>query len=283
MKISIKNILLFISVFILGSASCMLKAQSLSEQLEAAQDLFQREKYFDAITEFKRLLFFDKENLYAFEANYLIGMSYKNGAKFSEAIRYFSLAEMNSSNFNDRFNSRIEIVRANILRRTPQQALELLDQLEKEMKNSSKKNEINYWRGWAYIFSDEWESAANEFSKISSDHELKIFCEKVEDEKYSPTAARIMSHLIPGSGQFYTGNVLNGLISLGWNILFGYLTINSFMEERIFDGIITANLLWLRFYNGNVQNAVKFAEEENLKITNEALLFLQTEYSGEKP
>jgi hypothetical protein len=89
--------------------------------------------------------------------------------------------------------------------------------------------------------------------------------------------------ILPGFGQFYTGEYLGGLLSIAWNVFAGYLTINAFNQERIFDGIVTANLLWFRFYRGNFQNAEKFAQEKNLLIMNETLNFLQNEFIGLKP
>jgi hypothetical protein len=65
--------------------------------------------------------------------------------------------------------------------------------------------------------------------------------------------------------------------------LWGYTTITAFQANRIFDGIMVADLLWLRFYNGNNQNAEKFAIEKNLEISNNALIYLQNVYQGEKP
>jgi hypothetical protein len=88
---------------------------------------------------------------------------------------------------------------------------------------------------------------------------------------------------VPGAGQIYTGNYLSGILSLGWNILWGYTTITAFQANRIFDGIMVGDLLWLRFYNGNNQNAEKFAIEKNLEISNNALIYLQNVYTGEKP
>jgi hypothetical protein len=76
---------------------------------------------------------------------------------------------------------------------------------------------------------------------------------------------------------------LSGTLSLGWNILFGYLTINAIVEDRIFDALIIGNFLWLRFYSGNIQNAEKFAVQKNLQISNKALEYLENQYKGEKP
>ena len=255
----------------------------LQKQYELAHNFFNQEKYFDAITEFRRLLFFDKDSIYTFDANELIGQSYKMGGKFSEAITHFTLAELNAHNEENEFRIKTEMARVNILRRTTSRGLQILDEIRKNNLDSSKRDEINYWRGWAYIFADEWDKAAESFSQISPDHELKLLSEKIEDEKYSVTLAKIMSHILPGAGQFYTGNYLSGLISLGWNFLWGFITVNSFTEERIFDGFAVGSLLWLRFYRGNTENAEKFAKEKNLKIVNKALYYLQHDYNGLKP
>ncbi|MGB8321055.1 MAG: hypothetical protein WCE54_23205, partial [Ignavibacteriaceae bacterium] len=189
-----------------------------------AKELYNNEDYFDAITELKRLLFFDKENQYAYTANELIGRCYKMGAKFSDAIRFFFLAGIHSSGNEEMFDTKIEIIKINILRRTVTRALTLLDSLETDKRFTSKKSEITYWRGWAYIFNDKWDRAAEEFSKIKSGLELKRISEKVESERYSVLKAKILSFIIPGAGQFYTGNYLSGILSLGWNFFWGYIT-----------------------------------------------------------
>jgi hypothetical protein len=253
------------------------------KQFYYAQELFTSEKYFDAITELKRLLFFDKSGRYKYSANDMIGSSYKQGAKLSDAIHYFTLAEINARNEEELYDSRIDVIRVNILRRSTNRALKLLDSLQADERFNSKINDINYWRGWTYIFADDWKSAANSFAEIDSTHELKQLADKIDDELYSVSFAKTISYIIPGAGQIYTGEYISGLLSLGWNVLWGYLTIKAFIDERIFDGIVIANFLWLRFYRGNLQNAEKFAIEKNLMISNRGLEYLQYEYSGRKP
>jgi tetratricopeptide (TPR) repeat protein len=253
------------------------------KQYDFAKQLFADEEYYDAVTELKRLLYFDESEAYNYQANILIGRSYKQGGKFADAVKHFSLAEINAAESDELYYSRIENIRVNILRRTTKQALDLINSLEDDERFSAKKNELNYWRGWAYIFADEWENAAFSFGKIDRQHELKLLAQKVEDEKYSVNFAKFISMIIPGAGQFYTEEYVSGLLSLGWNVLWGYLTIKSFVDDRIFDGIMVGSLLWFRFYNGNTYNAEKFAEEKNHIISNRALLFLQYGYEGEKP
>lgn len=274
-----KQRILFIIIF-----SANIFAQDyLRQQLNEAEMLFNAGEYYDAITEYKRLQFFDSRNIYAFETNYKIALCYKAGAKFDDAIEYFSLAENNTDKRDEIYEMKTQIIRTNILRRTTDRALQLLDDLEINPRFFRKKKDILYWRGWANMFADRWAEAAKTFEMISPDHQLKLLADNVENKKYSVTTAKILSFILPGSGQIYTGNFLSGLISFGWNALFGYITVDALNSNRIFDGFAVGSLLWLRFYRGNVQNAESFAVEKNLEIANETLRYIQNSYTGLKP
>lgn len=272
----------YVGVIILINYSFLFSQETLKEQFDYSVSLFRQEKYFDAVTELKRLNFFDKEKEYAYESNLLIGKSYKEGGKFPDALKYLTLAEINAANDSDFFEAKIFAVRVNILRRTTEHARRLLDQLQNDDRFQDRADEITYWRGWTYIFGDEWDKAAQQFAEIQN-NALEQLCQDVSSDKYNVTTAKVLSFLIPGAGQFYTGHYFNGLLSLGWNVLWGYLTVKAFVDERIFDGLVIGNFLWLRFYVGNLQNAEKFAKEENLKIANNALTWLQYHYNGKKP
>lgn len=256
---------------------------SIDDQIEYANKLFVSNQYFDAITEYKRLLFFitdsDSQSYYYSQ----IARCYKAGSHFEDAIKYFSLAEVSSSNDSISFEYKIEIIRCNILRKSTARALQLCDALEKKMCYASKKDEINYWRGWAHMFSDDWENAAKAFSEKEVQLELKKLCKRVVDDKVSITFAKVISYILPGAGQIYSGKIFSGLMSLAWNLSAGYFTINAFMANRAFDGLVISNLVWLRFYRGNLENAENFAVEKNLVIANNALEYLQNEYKGLKP
>jgi tetratricopeptide (TPR) repeat protein len=255
----------------------------LAEQLNKAKTLYSQEEYYNTITELKRLIFFDSDGKYSYTVNELIGECYKKGAKFSEALNYFTRAEISARTPEEVYTCRINMIKINILRRTTNRALSLLDALEADKRFSDKQKEIYYWRGWTYIFADEWDKASDQFAKISTDNELKKFCDSTDNQKYSVLESRLLSYFIPGAGQIYTGNYLSGILSLGWNILWGYTTITAFQADRIFDGIMVADFLWLRFYNGNNQNAENFAIEKNLEITDRSLIYLQNVYRGDKP
>ena len=273
------TIIFFLSAFLLTA-----KAQDhLSIQFDYANNLFNSRQYYDAITEYKRLQFFDSTKTFNYEINYKIGECYKAGGKYDDAIKYFSLAEFSSRNEDEYCDSKTQIIRTNILRRTTDRALQLCDELEKDQRFNGKSEQINYWRGWVLIFADNWKAAANSFAKINSNHELKILAERTDKAKVSVTFAKVISYILPGAGAIYSGKFLSGLMSLGWNLLSGYWTVNSFMEDRVFDGVVVAELVWLRFYRGAIQNAEEFALEKNLEVSNKSLRYLQNEYKGIKP
>jgi tetratricopeptide (TPR) repeat protein len=273
------TIVFFLTAFLFSAEA----QDHLSIQLDYANNLFNNKQYFDAITEYKRFQFFDSTKTFDYEANNKIGECYKAGAKYDDAIKYFSFAEQNARSDDEYFDSKTQIIRTNILRRTTARALQLCNELEKDQRISGKSDEINYWRGWAFIFEDDWENAAKSFTKINSKHELKILAEQTDKAKVSVTFAKVISYILPGSGAIYSGKILSGLMSLGWNLLAGYWTVNSFIEDRVFDGIVVGELVWLRFYRGAIQNAETFAIEKNIEVANKSLRYLQNEYKGIKP
>lgn len=273
---------LLLTICLTGSRTYAQEKDFLSAQFDFAKKLYADEQYYDAITEFKRLLFFDGQGSYGFNANYLIGSSYKGGAKLSDAIKYFSLAQRYATDDSALFNAKVEVIRCNILRRTNEQAEALLEKLENDSRFNNRSKEISYWRGWNYIFEDKWEKAASEFAKIDVNHPLGKLALQVEKEKYSVSFAKVISYILPGFGQFYTGNYLSGIMSLGWTGLFGYLAADAFSAERVFDGFIMSGLFF-RFYRGNTQNAENFAIQKNIEISNKALNYLQNKFEGLKP
>lgn len=273
---------ILISLLLISAISNYAQSQ-LSIQLDYADKLFSSNQFYDAITEYKRLLFFDSSKTHHYKAYFQIGKCYKAGAKLDDAVKYFALSELNSKSDEERLKSKFEIVRCNILRRTFSRAHQLLDELQAMNLNSEMRDSINYWRGWTFMFEDDWKSASASFSRLNPYHELKILCDRVEKEKVSVTFATVISYILPGAGQIYTGNYLSGFLSLGWNVLSAYLTIHAFNANRVFDGFAILTLLWQRFYRGNIQNAKQFAIDKNIEIANGALIYLQNQFKGNKP
>ncbi|MCF8266516.1 MAG: hypothetical protein K9I69_00445 [Ignavibacteriales bacterium] len=249
----------------------------------SADSLFRNAKYYDAVTEYKRLLFFDpdKKNHVKYLVN--IGDSYSFGKFYHKSLAYYNKAldlQIETSIETD-ISYRIYAVLLKIGDFTA--AENLIADLEKKTVYGPAMDSLYYWRGWGNIYQYKWFEAAKEFNKISPGHELSRYCRGVNESLLSVELVKIMSFIIPGSGQIYSGNYFSGIASFGWTALWGYNMIDAFAENRIFDGLVIGDLLFLRFYRGNIQNAGRFAEEKNLNISENALLYLLSNYEGIKP
>lgn len=265
-----------------------ISAQNSLEFLKAKADsLYKSHNYFDAITEYKRLCFFaemsNRLQEYSYYCNLMIGKSYKGGARFDDAVKYFFRAALNANDANSEFGAKIEMVKVNILRGTLPRASEIIHEMEEDTRFLNKKDSLLYWKAWIHIFDENWESAYQILKENQLSYEMQRICRNVIEEKYSVTFAKTISYIVPGSGLIYTGNYLQGLLSLGYNILFGYFTADAFAAERIFDGMANGSLLWLRFYRGSIQAAEKSARKRNKEIFNRALVYFQLNYDGAKP
>jgi hypothetical protein len=248
------------------------------KQVKLADSLFNSGNYFDAVTEYKRLAFFDARKEYLYIANYRIAECYKAGARFSDAVKYYRIASQRAASKDDRFAAYAGAARAYMLDRKPQQALDVLLGMKNEFPE--KQAEIDYWKGWAYMFLSDWENASREFK--NSDAFLSAYADSVAGAVYSPETAKVLS-MLPGAGQIYTGNYLDAAISLGWNALWGYTSITAFLDDRVLDGLLVSGLLWFRFYRGGIENAGSNAVEKNEIINIEALNHLQKTFTGAKP
>lgn len=267
-----KNIFtLLVFILIQGSLYCQ---ENLEGQYLLARDHYENESFFDAITEFKRLIFFDDSAVYKAESEYYIGICYKKGGFYSEAIEHLASAKLINKDDELAYKIRIEIIKNNILRRTIKNAFQEITALDTVVNDFEKKRELKTLTGFAHAFSENWSAAAKCFRE-SGYYEIAGLLTKTSGEMYSEIKAQIFSAVVPGAGQIYTGNYINGIISLGLNLLTGYLTINAFAEDRIFDGVMTGNFLWFRFYSGGIGNAAKFAREKNKEISDKTMLILQ--------
>jgi len=252
----------------------------VGRQKQLADSLFASENFYQAITEYKRLQFFDLQKSFESFTNSQIAKAYKKGEFYQKSEEYFRKAIENSVSDEERNNLKIEIVKIFIIKSEKEKALSLLDSLE---KSYFEKNQLDYWRGWTFLFHYDTENSLKYFNQSEIAKSIVDSLEILRKKEYSPTIAKISSAILPGFGQFYTGNITSGLISLGWNVLLGGISVNAFFSERIIEGILVTDLLWLRFYRGNIHNAEQFALEKNVKLADNLLKNLKNNYKGALP
>ncbi len=275
----------FIVVFLFFNISFFAQVQNesaLQKQLTYADSLFRAENYFDAITEYKRYIFFSTGKYDKYFVNFRIGEAYKTGGYFHNAIKYFSKALLETKEKEEFYKAKIKIIRCRILMRDFNLLYKEIENLLKDENFIGWKDEILYWKGWSLMFQMKWEEAKNIFEKLKN-RELEVLCSNAQKQIYSAKTAKFMSYIIPGSGQIYAKEYFSGLMSFGWNVLTGYITVSAIVAQRVLDAFLIGDILWLRFYRGNLQNIEKIIKTKNIEISNKFFYYLQNEFSGLKP
>lgn len=254
----------------------------LVNQFNYAQSLYGNEKYFDCITELKRLMLFDTSKVFSYRAQMLAGDCYKKGARFNDAAKYFNLAVQSAGSPQEEYFAMIAGIRNDILRNQPGMALYNLGRLAKDTAFSDLKKEIVYWRGWAFMRKGEWKNANKQFSMYGEDSVLINITKEAYEREYSPVKAKMLSIFLPGTGQMYSGSYISGLLSFALVVTGAVFTVKALISERLFDALIIGTLAQ-RFYMGSINNSVDYAEKENDMLYNEVFTFLESKFSGIKP
>jgi TM2 domain-containing membrane protein YozV len=118
-----------------------------------------------------------------------------------------------------------------------------------------------------------WKDAQQKFQRYSSNYHLGLdsntYAEIIRYKPRNPGKARLMSMIIPGSGQMYAGYFLKGLTSTVINTGLVLFTIYSFSNGFYMSGAFTGVALFYLFYNGGATYAYDLAEVKNKDVFDE--------------
>ena len=87
----------------------------------------------------------------------------------------------------------------------------------------------------------------------------------IKKPRKSGSVAKILSTILPGSGQIYANNWTDGFNALILNGLFGYTSFSVAKSGNYRDASFLTLFLWMRYYLGNRNNAKKIAYQVNRK------------------
>ena len=221
---------------------------SLNLQAEFADKLFNEGRYSEATTEYERLNFFTPTPYF----KYQIGMCYwKMGNLESAAIIFKDLDSLYQL--------------ANVYVALGEYSLARFA-IEDADKNLA---------AWIYMIESRWDEAEQGFEK----EELKKVAREAKRLQYkSEKVASILSICLPGMGELYSKNWLNGSMTLMLTALAGVYAVKSFRGQDYVSGILITNFFLFRFYHGGIENAKKSAVEYNKSIREQYLKKVMKEY-----
>jgi len=248
------------------------KSYSQDEQLKLADNYFSAGQYYNAITEYKRFLFFNPHNRLVTEINYKIGLSYKFDRKWDEAIATFK-ALTNSNDDSLSYKARLQIGIVYLASGQQNMAEYELLRISTFCKYNTIKLNSYFFLGLCYLYKSDWLDAKEYLDKFYSincnlnieriDSLLKLSCNY---HYRSPKTAKWLSTFVPGSGQLYAGDVKNSINALLINSLTVYLAVNSILGRQLWDFLLIDITIFERFYTGNRVKSEDYVNDKNVKI-----------------
>ncbi len=87
--------------------------------------------------------------------------------------------------------------------------------------------------------------------------------------KKNPKTARVLSMILPGAGQFYAGDIKNGLNSLLLNALLGFWFVTTGLAYTFVDAAATVTPWLFRYYGGGIRRAGEIVEKKEGRAASE--------------
>ena len=244
--------------------------------LALGSHFFKLGNYDAAITEYKRFLFFHPDDPRTGETYRNIGLAYREQGHWHEAVAVMRTAVQYASDKEEKSKYQLEL--AVILIANQNYDLGRLELIKVTMRNPSAPlyRRAIFLQAVAYIYQFRWKEAREVLRDYTRDAELDtLFVNAVNVPQKSPRLAKVLSAIIPGAGQAYSGDWRNGLNALALNGVLGYLTVDAALDRHYVDAALWGGLIFSRYYRGNIfraEEAVKHFNTRQSRRASEALL-----------
>ena len=244
--------------------------------LSLGSHFYQLGNYDAAITEYKRFLLFHPDDPRAAKTYRNIGIAYREQEHWGDAVAAMRTAVQHASDREEKSKYQLEL--AVILIANQDYDLGRLELIKARMRNPSAQvhRRAFFLEAVAFIYQFRWKEAREALTDYTRDAELDtLFANAVDAPQKSPRLAKVLSTIIPGAGQVYTGDWRNGLNALALNAVLGYLTVDAALEQHYVDAALWGGLIFSRYYRGNIfraDEAVKHYNTQQSRRASEALL-----------
>lgn len=239
-------------------------SQNIDTVINLGDSLFSEKKYHVALNEYQRAYFFsDKEK--KVELSHKIADCNLLLKEFDVANAYCDSAIFYSTTDSAKIDCKLHKILCFILEKDYGFALLKLDEIKTD-SNTYYTSKKNFYMGISYLWLEKYDEAYQLLEKVIKPSDRvkllklqKIFKSKNKLKQPNPTLATILSIVIPGSGQIYTGNYSSGINSL---LLLAGLTYLGIYSSALY---LFVTPFIPRYYIGGIVHAKQFAFE-NRKI-----------------
>ena len=255
-----------------------------------ANSLFQEGDYLNAAHEYKRFLFLHP---YAPRIDFVafrVAASYQNAGKLENAIRayQFLIDTYPKSVLIERAKN--NIAQCHVLSGDSELGLASLERFLSEHKTSRLAPRVQFTIGMLLMDKGEWAQASNAWNEVHSTYPESSFAKvserlarKIKNAdtlpRRSPTIAGVLSALVPGSGQVYSGRMTDGLYTFVGMVVLGSASFYYADQER-YEVAIPVGLLSLFFYGNGIYQSMQSARVFNTQRETQFRSQLQQEIRG---
>lgn len=250
--------------------------KDLQKQFAFAENLFAEGDYYRAITEYKRVIFFNPENALAEKSAFRIGECYFKAKKWSEAIEALG-------SFRLQYPRSQMAVEALYLEGLAEKELKRYDnslsafQIIINSQSGQFADKAIYQTALIHLDTGDWPGARKNFLLVPDNSSLspsaRIMAEGLEKSgsipQKNPATAGFLAAVLPGAGHVYTERYRDAFMAFLLNGGFILAAVELFRNERYAaGGVVTFfEILW---YSGNIYSAVgsahKYNEREKTKF-----------------
>jgi len=258
----------------------IVSAQETEEKslLGFADYLYEREHYYQAVTEYERFIYFNPHHPSIPRARLKIAFCYKMGEKYDRAIELFR--NLVDEYRNQEVGKEAAYQVGECYGAGGNYELALI-----EFKNFMEDNPHHHlaekakWEAvWTHIYLEDYASASSNLLLIEESspyqqpsRELARALKQLPHlPRKSPLLAGLLSAVIPGGGQFYIGKRKQAIFSLITNALLFYGTYEAFAVELFAAGGVLS-FFSLNYYSGNIFGALNGAHKINRAVREEHL------------
>jgi tetratricopeptide (TPR) repeat protein len=238
--------------------------------ISQANELSGQGRHDEAITEYKRFIFFNADSDKAGTAFFKMGLAYRMMSDWHHAL---DAVETSIKMTNDPIvadERSLLLATTMIASRDYNLAkLELIKLIDSANTESLRQKAL-YFNGVASVYTFDWNATSKHFGDYyhksdakSRIMELNSILSKTKSSYKSTRTAEMLSIFIPGAGQAYSGNWRDGLNAFLLNGLLIGFTANAVYKKDYNDALLIFILLSSRYYTGNIYHAGKNAEKYN--------------------
>ena len=255
-----------------------------------ADSLFREGDYLNAAHEYKRLLFLNPDAPQIDFIAFRVAASYQNAGKLENAIHAYQLLIDTYPKSLLVERAKNNIAQCQVLSGNSEQGLASLKRFLSEHQESSLAPRAHFTIGMLHADKREWAQASRVWNDVYLTYPDTPFAE-VSDKlartlknvdalpHRSPTVAGVLSALVPGSGQVYTGRTTDGLYTFVGMLVFGSASLYYADQER-YEVAIPVGVLTMFFYGNGIYRSIQSARDFNLQHEAQFRNRLQQEIRG---